>query len=186
MRLDIGLSPKEIGYFLAAILVGGALAQFPTGALADRYDRRHVLIAMSIFSILICTTMSLVGGDIKSITYLTAFLFGAATYPIFSLSAAHANDYSSPEQRIELNACLMFYYATGAVLSPLIASGLIQVFGAPSMFIFISIAHVILVIFGLLRMRTRATNTDKTRYSYMPRTSFTIGRLLRRKPLGDD
>jgi len=37
---DVGLVASEIGYFLAVVLVGGALAQFPAGYLADKYDRR--------------------------------------------------------------------------------------------------------------------------------------------------
>ena len=45
----------------------------------------------------------------------------------------------------------------------------------------IAVGHVILVIFGLIRMRARATPEDRTGYIYTPRTSFTIGRLTGRE-----
>ena len=44
----------------------------------------------------------------------------------------------------------------------------------------IACAHLILVIFGVTRMRARPTLTEKTPYIYAPRTSFLIGRLLKR------
>jgi len=43
----------------------------------------------------------------------------------------------------------------------------------------IAVGHLGLVVFGLLRMRARPVPDEKTPYVYAPRTSFTIGRLLR-------
>ena len=180
---DVGLNPSEIGYFLAIILIGGALAQFPVGYLADKFDRRRVLIAMSIASIIVCGAFVAIGETTKINTYVLAFGFGATTFPIFSISAAHANDFTTPAERVELNASLMFFYAIGAVFSPLIASSLIQNFGPAAMFSFITIAHIGLVIFGVARMAVRASSSERTAYRYMPRTSFTIGKLLKRKNL---
>ena len=119
------------------------------------------------------------GETTKINTYILAFIFGTTTFPIFSISAAHANDFTSPEERVELNASLMFFYAIGAVFSPLIASALIQKFGPSAMFSFITLAHVCLVIFSLGRMSVRSSSSEKTKYRYMPRTSFTIGKLIK-------
>ena len=48
------------------------------------------------------------------------------------------------------------------------------------MFVMIAAGHAILVVFGLVRMRARPTMEEKTPYVYAPRTSFTIGRLMKR------
>ena len=37
---EVGLSAGQIGSFLAAFVAGGAIAQYPVGWLADKYDRR--------------------------------------------------------------------------------------------------------------------------------------------------
>ena len=74
----------------------------------------------------------------------------------------------------------MFLYAVGAIASPFITSGLIEAFGPGAMFLFISAAHVVLIVFGVMRMRARPTPGARTRYIYAPRTSFIIGRLLGR------
>ena len=52
--------------------------------------------------------------------------------------------------------------------------------GRQSVFVFIAVAHVFLVGFGLYRMLVREPQLRKTKYAYTPRTSFTIGKLLRR------
>ena len=110
----------------------------------------------------------------------SAAFFGFTTMPIFSVSAAHANDFATSQQRIELAAALMFFYALGAIASPLITSALIENYGPGALFAFVAVGHLGLIIFGLARMRARPAPEDRTRYVYAPRTSFTIGRLLKR------
>jgi len=69
----------------------------------------------------------------------------------------------------------------GAIASPVIASALIATMGPASMFVFIALAHVLLILFGLVRMGARPSPSARTPYVYTPRTSFLIGKLLRRK-----
>ncbi|MBT4235450.1 MAG: hypothetical protein HOD69_15220, partial [Marinovum sp.] len=90
------------------------------------------------------------------------------------------HDFVQTNERVELSAALMFYYALGAIASPLLASFLINHFGPSALFALIASGHVFLIIFGLSRMRVRPTRTGRTPYIYSPRTSFTIGRLLKR------
>jgi MFS family permease len=180
---DVGLSAVQIGQFLASILVGGAIAQIPVGWLADRFDRRWVLIWLSVASIGITFSLAWVNSRDPITIYAMAFVFGLLTYPIFSVSASHANDFATPEQRVELNASLMFCYGLGAIFSPLIASALIQSYGPPALFSYIMVAHIGLVTFGVWRMWVGPRSKGKTRYRYMPRTSFTIGKLIKRKDL---
>ncbi|MFT6945377.1 MAG: hypothetical protein ACJAUW_001959, partial [Yoonia sp.] len=61
-----------------------------------------------------------------------------------------------------------------------VTSVLIAAYGPSALFYVISAGHVMLVIFGLTRMRVRRAPKDRTRYVYAPRTSFSIGRLLGR------
>ncbi len=178
---EVGLTPAQIGTFLAAFVLGGALAQFPAGWIADKYDRRWVLIWLSGFSILSCGMTIGVAGAGTGAVMTGAVLFGFTTFPIFSVAAAHAHDFAEDRQRVELSAALMFFYAIGAIASPLLASDLIERFGPAALFLLISAGHAALILFGLARMRVRGTVDDKTRYVYTPRTSITVGRLFRRQ-----
>ncbi len=177
---EVGLAIDQIAFFLAAFVLGGALAQYPMGWLADKYDRRWVLIWLSVAAVISCgLTMAASGAGTVGVM-ITATLFGFTTFPIFSVSAAHANDFATSEQRIELSAALMFFYALGAIASPYVSSALIDSFGPPALFAYVACGHVLLIAFGLSRMKVRPTPEERTNYVYAPRTSFVIGRLLKR------
>ena len=178
---EVGLQLSQIGLFLAAFVLGGALAQYPAGWLADKYDRRWVLIWFSLAAIVSCGITVFATGTTTNTVMLGAVLFGFTTFPIFSISTAHAHDYADSSERIELSAALLFFYAIGAIASPLISSQLIHSYGPASLFVFLAAGHLVLVVFGLSRMRSRPTVESKTPYVYAPRTSFLIGRLLKKQ-----
>ncbi|MFK7754633.1 MAG: MFS transporter [Sedimentitalea sp.] len=177
---EVGLSAGQIAWFLAAFVLGGALAQYPMGWLADKYDRRWVLIWLSIAAIVSSAiTISAQGTGTLGVM-LCAGLFGLTTFPIYSVAAAHAHDFASDDERVELSAALMFFFALGAIAAPYVASVLIDSYGPPALFLMIALGHVVLVVFGLTRMRARPTTETRTPYVYAPRTSFLIGRLTGR------
>ncbi|WP_323035241.1 MFS transporter [Pararhodobacter sp.] len=178
--LAVGLEADRIALFLSAYVLGGAMAHIPIGWLADKYDRRHVLIGISVAAILGCGAMQAgAQGNIITI-FLAAGFFGFTTFPIYSIATAHAHDFADQNERVELSAAHMFLYAVGAIASPVIASALIAGFGPGAMFAFIALSHVFLILFGLIRIRMRPAPADRTRYVHAPRTSFIIGRLTRK------
>jgi MFS family permease len=112
--------------------------------------------------------------------YLAAGFFGFATLPIYSISSAHAHDHATASERVELSAALLFLYAIGAITSPVLASLLIEGFGPASMFWAIALVHLVLAVFGLWRMALRPGPRRRRPYTWMPRTSFIVGRLFGR------
>jgi MFS family permease len=176
----VGLAAGQIAYFLAAFVLGGALAQYPTGWLADKFDRRWVLIWLSIAAIISCALTSLIATDDILVIFVLAGFFGFTTFPIYSVATAHAHDFADSHERVELSAALMFFYAIGAIAAPYVASTLMEQFGPPALFVMIAAGHAVLVVFGLFRMRVRDSAPRKTNYVYAPRTTFVIGRLLSR------
>lgn len=175
-----GLSAELLGLFLAAFVAGGALAQFPIGWLADRFDRRRVLIALSLLSLLASAGVALVADQGASMLILAVVGFGFALFPVFSVSAAHAHDFADNSERVELSAALLFFYALGAIGSPVLVSTLMATFGNNALFWMIAMAHGGLLVFGLVRMRRGSQPEARTPYVYTPRTSFTVGRLMKR------
>lgn len=185
---EVGLRADQIGLFLASYVAGGAIAQYPAGALADRYDRRWVLIWLSVAALGASALTVAASGGGEAAVMLAAAVFGFTTFPIYSVAAAHAHDFAEDSERVELSAALMFFYAVGAIAAPWSTSALIEVAGPAALFWVIGAGHVVLVGFGLARMRARPTARARTRYVWAPRTSFWIGFLTRRQrePLGQD
>ena len=177
---EVGLTLDQIAVFLAVYVLGGWVAQLPVGWLADHFDRRWVLIWLSAGSIVASGLTVLLAGSGSLAIYLAAGFFGFVTLPIYSISSAHAHDHAQSYERVELSAALMFLYALGAIASPVIASLLIEHFGPSSMFWSIALVHLVLAGFGLWRMAARPGPRRRRPYTWMPRTSFLVGRLFGR------
>ncbi|MBI1219756.1 MAG: MFS transporter [Rhodobacteraceae bacterium] len=180
----IGLSVHQIALFLATYVAGGWVAQMPVGALADRYDRRVVLIGLSAGTMVAAGATVMLAHLGTGAVLATAALFGFTTFPLYSVSSAHGHDFAETAERVELSSAQMFLWASGAIASPIIASTLISVAGPASMFAFIAAVNGLLIVFGLARMKARPSRRTRTRFVSEPRTSFLIGQL--QQPLRDE
>ena len=120
--IAMGLDLSQIALFLVLSSIGGILSQMPAGILADRVPRRSVLLFFSIIATVLCVLMTFSAGDLRIAgiphVYMLSFLFGFATFPIYSLCAAHASDFVEQDRMLTLSASLIFLYATGAIISP--------------------------------------------------------------------
>ncbi|MEM8791750.1 MAG: MFS transporter [Pseudomonadota bacterium] len=177
--LENGLEATELAIFLSMAMIGGILVQYPIGWLADKFERRTVLIFISLAAIACCMWTVQASGD-PWLLYLTAALFGATSYPVYSVSSALANDRAGPDEALELNASLIFFFSIGAVISPTVSARLLDAFGPPALFYFIAGGHLFLILFAFWRMTRRETVEPVTPYRYTPRTSMVVGRLFGR------
>ena len=147
----------------------------------DRFDRRIVLILLSIFAFVVCFCFSLLEEPSLNVLYILAFFFGMFTFPIFSVSSAHANDFVKGDDFINLASSHIFIYSLGAISSPFLGSLIMERFGSAALFSLIGIAHIILIIFGVIRMISRPSPNLRTPYSYIARTSFVLEKIIGRK-----
>ena len=184
---ESGLNEREIALFLALGLIGGAVAQSFVGRLADKYDRRIVLTCLSAAALAVSSAASLgVAGAAPWAIHAVAFAFGAASFPIYSVSVAHANDRAEPDFIVELSASLLLLSSVGAMISPWVSALLVERYGPDAMFAFLGMAHLFLVVFGIYRFVLADEPDQRSAYGYLPRTSLLFQRLRgRRKVLAD-
>ena len=185
--IAVGLDLSQIALFLVVSTIGGMASQLPAGILADKISRRTVLLVFSIMASGLCLLMMLPVADITIggvlLVYVMSFLFGFTTFPIYSICAAHASDFVTQDQMITLSASLIFLYASGAIVSPLLAGMIIERFGASMMFSMIAGAHIMLMLFTIYRNFVRPVE-QRRRYAYIPRTSMFIASILRPRKHG--
>ncbi len=178
---SLNLSLSSVATFISLGVVGGAILQYPLGILSDRYDRRWVLIAATLGAVFSGLFISLAAGSNISLVYSGIFLFGAFSLPLYSLSAAHANDRADKGQYIMLAAGLMFFYGIGASIGPPVSSVLLGLYGPESLFMFTSIVHGTFAVITLLRMRQRTSVPveRRGRFRMLIRTSPMMQKLAR-------
>ncbi|WP_340117483.1 MFS transporter [Pelagibius sp. 7325] len=178
--VENALTQPQIAIFLASAVLGGVAAQYPVGWVADKTDRRLVLLGLSVLAAGSCLGIAtlLQPGNVNGF-YVGAFVFGLTAYPIYSVSAAYANDLAEPDFIVELNAALIFIYSIGAIVSPVISAWLIALAGPEAMFTFMACVHAALIVFTLFRMTRRRAMSPRTPYRYIPRTSMLLGRMFK-------
>ena len=101
--------------------------------------------------------------------------------PLFSLSAAHANDRAGPGEFVLVNAALMLFYSFGAIGGPFSASFAMEKFGPNALFSFIAAVYVVFIVIILYRMGVRSSVPAERRGRFIAllRTSTIFARLTR-------
>ena len=147
---ESNLGPAEIGLFLSLFIIGGAVIQLPVGYLSERFSPRQLLGLFSSLTIIASAGINFM--DVQEIfgvrtLFVLVFIFGLTTMPLYSICAIHANNLIPPTQMTALSASLIFIFAVGAIISPVLAGYLIELFGTEAMFIYFAALHVILLIY---------------------------------------
>lgn len=149
----IGLSTGQIGAFMAATILGGAILQWPLGKLSDHFDRRTILLLICIGGALLAAAIAWIGAYGLSALLPLSFFYGGFLFTLYGISAAHMNDQIRIEDMLEASSGLLMLYGIGAVIGPLIGGALMSRYGSTSLPLYLAAAFLILTIFGLYRRR---------------------------------
>ena len=176
---DIGLGTADVATFVSVSIIGGALIQYPLGHASDRHDRRSVLLVTTALALVAAVALSLFSGSGRLVNFSLVFVFGAFAMPLYSLSAAHANDRAATNEYVMLNAALMLFYSVGAIVGPFAAAAAMQRFGPQALFQFSAAVYVLFIGLILWRMRVRAPASpdQRGRFTALLRTSTIFARL---------
>jgi MFS family permease len=179
---SIGMSVAAVATFMSAGIFGGAALQYPLGWLSDKYGRREVLIIATLGA---AAAGYFITGYAKGDHFLNMigiFMFGAFSLPLYSLSAAHANDHAKKDEFIQIAAGLMFFWSIGAIIGPVAGSYMMELYGPFVLFYFTSIVHAALAVITLWRMWVRGVvpESQKTKFAMLMRTSPMMMKLTRK------
>jgi MFS family permease len=152
----IGLGIAAISTFMASGIFGGLALQFPVGHLSDRIDRRTILTGVAFATSIACLAIVLTTRLAHGWLYLAVAVYGGLSFTVYSLSAAHTNDFTSPQDRVQTASGLLTAYGCGAFLGPAVAAALMGQAGPEALFLMSAGVSAFLGTFALYRMRRRA------------------------------
>jgi MFS family permease len=164
---DIGFDTTGIAVFMSATVLGGALLQWPLGRLSDRMDRRKVIA----FACLMAggAGAALVAWAVHDADMVipVAVVFGAFTFSIYALCAAHAFDFASGGSFVEMASGLLLVNGAGSVLGPVVAAFFMQGYGPAGLFIVTAVVHVAMAGFALYRLYVRKAVPDDVKPGFV-------------------
>jgi MFS family permease len=173
---------------MSTFIIGGALIQLPLAKFSDRLDRRWLMAlacgAAAIFGIALAL-LGRHGIKTPALLFPTAFIFGAAMLPLYSLSIAHANDRMLRSEFVEASATLLLINALASVLGPILGAMITERFGMPALFFYTAAIHVVMTVFTVLR--TSSTPAPREgREHYVPVPQLTSPTALELDPRGPE
>ncbi len=168
---EYGYDAAVVGYFIGAIIFGGAVAQWPIGFISDRADRRWVITLVSVGAGVVSLFLPWAAETSEGALIAVALAFGVFALPGFGLAVAHANDHAEPGQSVSVNGGLLMLYGVAAIAGPVIAPLVMRGLGQASLFYWVSALYAVLVLFCLYRITQRAAPETQEPYVPVPRTS---------------
>ena len=130
-RIDIGISKTEFSIIGGAVMVGSAILAVPFGLLADRWDKRGMIMLAVCVSA--CGGILLSLADTIPLLALTGFLWQAFSMAASIAVVAWLKDLLPTENRGKfLGIRMIFWIAIPMVMGPWIGSTLVRSFGIPT------------------------------------------------------
>ncbi|MEM7194071.1 MAG: MFS transporter [Pseudomonadota bacterium] len=164
----LGMSLRDISWFMAAAVVGTVIMQWPIGALSDRFDRRLVLTvatilsAIAAFACIVAATLSV------NHLFLSVAVFAGLALPLYSICIAYINDNLSNNQMIAASGTLVLIGGVGAVAGPTLVAAVMDAFGNDGFFWCMGGAHLLTGLFAIYRMLRGQRRTGVSKGSVVP------------------
>jgi MFS family permease len=146
--------------FMTAMILGSAIGPYPIGRLADRFDRRKVIIVVSAAVAVIELALALFAPQGAALVGL-AFVLGLGHPVLYPIVSAHTNDRAGRERMLVISSTLLFLYCVGGMIGPIAASTLMARFGDGWLFLWGAALHVLIAAFVAQRMTVRAAPPER-------------------------
>ena len=170
--------------FIAANIIGGALAQYPIGMASDRIDRRYVLAALCAASGI--SAFGLMLASSKESLLLGAFAFGAFANSLYAVSLAKAADNSKREEFVTIGSSVLLLNAVGSASSSLVIGWAMRSLGDGALFAFLAVASFITGVFIILQPPGRTAVTIEEQGAFIAATSAMAPAAFDQDPRSDE
>ena len=172
-----GMDTAEISYFMLAPVLATVLLQWPIGRLSDSFDRRKVILVVTILAAaaaVLCIYMA----RISTFNLYIAFgLFGGFSLPMYALCIAHTNDHLDPSQMVAASGGLILAGGIGSIFGP-VGVALAMDVSADWFFASMAIVHAGIGLFVISRMFSREATPLEEQGHHAPATLMRSGGMI--------
>ncbi|MGB0764259.1 MAG: MFS transporter [Luminiphilus sp.] len=172
--------PAFVPWFIAANIVGGALAQYPIGLASDRVDRRYVLTLLCIGCAATALALSRATDPVTLLWCSAAF--GAAGNSLYAVSLAKAADNSKRDEFVMLGSSVLLLNALGAAGGALVFGFAMRWLGNEALFIAVGCASLLFGLFIAIQPRGRTAVATAEQSEFVGTTSAMAPIALQQDP----
>lgn len=174
--LQPGAAGASAATLYIAAMVGGTITQWPAGLVSDRIDRRFVVATLAAIALGACVALYLTAGKVSfSVTVLLCAVWGAGALSFYAVSASHATDRTEPGQIAQAMSGMLFIWAGGSVLGPLLTGVVADTqAGQPGVFAAVGVGYFVLMAANLWRLFARERPSAAQRSPFVPLGSTSV------------
>jgi MFS family permease len=150
-----GAPVSSVSHFMGVALVSALLLQWPVARAADRFDRRTVLLAVSL-SLAACSLTLFLFHDAGPVA-LTGYAYVSLLFTIYGLAISHVNDRVTPADRVAVSAGLLLVFSVGGSAGPTLASLVMTAANPAGLYLFTMTVTSVLTLLTLRSLRMHRT-----------------------------
>jgi MFS family permease len=170
--------PNAAAEFYSAAFLGSLILQWPAGRISDRVDRRLVIAALAALAAVGAFALAIWSGRLDSFSaVLLFFLWGAGALSFYGIAVAHMADRAEPGRLAQSAAGVLFVWAAGSVIGPIVMGPLVDLYDVAGMFWFAGFAAVFVAVAMFWRRSTREGPLTKEEFAPQLGTSVAAGEM---------
>lgn len=163
--------------FVGCMMIGGLVAQWPIGKCSDLFDRRKVLLALCLSTLVLYVIFVWNSGHSEPFLYLLTFCIGASVLTLYPLSVAQVIDRLQSQHLASATGCMLLIYSVGCTVGPLLASMMIQMTTDGSgLFLYLLIVMGFACVVGISSMLNKPSIPQQQQEDFvsLPRTTSLV------------
>lgn len=164
----VGLPPQQIALFMAALITGGVLLQWPVGHFSDRHGRGHVMIALALLGTAAATFAAFAPRLAPHWLYLSAAMVGGAVFTLYGLSVAYLNDRIHTDAALDAARAILLVFGVGSALGPILAGAAMQAGGPAALPLHGAAVLAMFAVYALHAVRTTRPVAEEDRAPFLP------------------
>lgn len=163
---QIGMTTRQISFFMASALIGSVVLQMPIGSISDKLPRRGVMATAALIAAAASVYGTTTGTGSSGLVAM--FIIGGTSLSLYSLAIAYTNDWIEDHQRVGASGLLVAVNGVGAICGPLLASTLMASFGNVGFFWALALVHLLVGVYVLYRIAARDAVPIDEQSEYRP------------------
>lgn len=139
----LGESTATVARYMASAVLASMVFQLPFGWLADRYDRRRVILWIALAIGLASVSVASFGGLSLGALFIASMLFTGMASSLYPACVARLNERTKDRDQVAANASLLLCYGVGQCTGPLFSAQVMNLAGPSGLYLAVG-----LVLFG--------------------------------------
>ncbi|WP_067098917.1 MFS transporter [Marinomonas atlantica] len=164
-----GISGVNLSLLVGAAIIGGAALQFPIGYLADRLERRKVILYIVMFSI-VCTLLipTILGFDFFIASLILISISSGIVSSLYPLGISETFDRLQQNQMSGAIGAIIIIYAAGGIIGPYVIGLVMEHIGIDYFFIALGLIQLTFALFVVYRSKVRKSIPLEEQESFVP------------------